>query len=123
MRLSKSVSSMPSATQNDSTSARFILPLVACWINCSNVAIDKMPNAGLQLRRAISIQAEGKTYLRSVLSLRQLQGCVSWRCTGARFLLQACSQDSAPIGAVFHHCLFGRSHPLRSQSIALPFHL
>ena len=35
--------------------------------------------AGLQLRRAISIQAEGKNYLRSMLSRRQLQGFVRLR--------------------------------------------
>ena len=33
-------------------------------------------NAGLQLRRAISIQADWKGYLRSMLSRRQLQGFV-----------------------------------------------
>jgi hypothetical protein len=33
-------------------------------------------NAGLQLRRAISIQAGGRSYLRTMLSRRQLQGFV-----------------------------------------------
>ena len=35
-----------------------------------------MPNACLQLRRAISFQAEARGYLRSMLSRRQLQGFV-----------------------------------------------
>src|SRR5258705_4202792 len=36
-------------------------------------------NVGLQLRRAISIQAEGRNHLRSMLSRRQLQGFVGLR--------------------------------------------
>jgi len=36
----------------------------------------KQSNAGLQLRRAISIQADRKDYLRSMLSRRQQQGFV-----------------------------------------------
>ena len=38
--------------------------------------IDFAANACLQLRRAISIHADGKNYLRSMLSRRQLQGFV-----------------------------------------------
>jgi hypothetical protein len=39
-------------------------------------------NDCLQLRRAISIQAERKRYLRSTLSRRQLQGFVGLRLSG-----------------------------------------
>jgi hypothetical protein len=39
---------------------------------------------GLQLRRAISFQAEGKKLLEKHLSRRQLQGFVSWRRAGKR---------------------------------------
>jgi hypothetical protein len=37
---------------------------------------SKAHNACLQLRRAISIQAEGKKFLKTMLSRRQLQGFV-----------------------------------------------
>jgi hypothetical protein len=48
--------------------------VVSCLCNAG------APNAGLQLRRAISIQAEGnKGYLRTVLSHRQMQGFVRRR--------------------------------------------
>jgi hypothetical protein len=45
------------------------------------------PSAGLQLRRAISIRAEGKTLLERLLSRRQLQGFVGLRTpSGSCFL-------------------------------------
>ena len=44
-----------------------------------NSSIRKQLNAALQLRRAISVEAEGKDYLRSMLSSRQLQQLIGRR--------------------------------------------